>query len=381
MKYWAFIFLVLTQITGCGYKNAIKTEDSSISVPQPVEETTQPPANPDLDEFERLLDQQYIDPLTDYISNNRNDPSKLKYVKRLTLEKRKRCEEIRQLFQKKDKENRTLIRLEQGYRYSCPKVVNEFAEHVKATAEKAIDDIGDCQVLYTIGNYTEAIRACEPYAERGNAFAQYNLGTMHGVLRDYKKAIKWIRRSAHEGYSKAEHSLGQFYYNGTGVGQNYKEAMEWFRLAANHGSVEAQMVLAQMYGNGEGAPSDYQEGLKWLRLAADQNNSEALYRLGQLYFYGLGGVKQDYNEAFNWFRLAAEQDSDKAQIKLGEMYSRGEGVSSNPKQAFVWFSLAAMKSNNSASIERDSLAKDLSSEELRDANIQVRELSVKQNRK
>ena len=379
MKYGAFIFLVLIQMTGCGNKNAIKEEDSSVS--QPVEDTTQPPSNPDLDEFERLLSQKYIDPLTDYIANNRNDPSKLKYVQRLKLEKQKRCEEIRRFFLKKDKENRMLVRLEQGYRYSCPEIVKEFAEQVKTTAKKAIDDIGDCQVLYKIGNYKEAILACKPYAEQGNAFAQYNLGTMHGVLRDYKKAIKWIRRSAHKGYAKAEHSLGQFYYNGTGVSQNYKEAMEWFRLAANHGSVEAQMMLAQMYGNGEGSPSDYQEGLKWLRLAADQKNIEALYRLGQLYFHGLGGVNQDYHEAFRWFRLAAEQDSGKAQIKLGEMYSRGEGVSSNPKQAFVWFSLAAMKSNNLASIERDKLAKSLSSDQLREANIQVQELSVKQNRK
>jgi len=376
-----FGFFVMLQMTGCVNQTSVKEEGAPVTKPQPAIDTTRPPYTPDLDEFQRLLNQKYIDPLTDYIANNRNDQTKLKYVKRLEKEKQKRCEEIRQLFRAKDKENRMLVRLERGYGHSCPKVVKEFAEQVTAVAKKSIDGIGDCQVLYKIGNYKEAILACHPYAEKGNAFAQYNLGTMHSVLQDYKKANMWIRKSALQGYAKAEHSLGQFYYNGSGVQQDYKEAMEWFRLAATHGSVEAQMVLAQMYGNGEGAPSDYQEGLKWLRLAADQRNNEAQYRLGQLYFYGLGGVHQDYNKAFKWFRFAAEQDSTKAQIKLGEMYSRGEGVTSNQTQAFVWFSLAAMKSDNTASIERDNLAKNLNSEQLRNANVQIQEMSIKQNRK
>lgn len=139
MKYGAFIFLVLIQMVGCGNKNAIKEEDSSGS--QLVEETTHSPSTLDLNEFERLLSQKYIDPLTDYISNHRNEPPKLKYVQRLKLEKQKRCEKIRRLFQKKDRENRVLVRLERGYRYSCPIVVKEFAEQVKATAKKAIDDM------------------------------------------------------------------------------------------------------------------------------------------------------------------------------------------------------------------------------------------------
>ena len=48
------------------------------------------------------------------------------------------------------------------------------------------------------GDYATALRELRPLAEQGDASAQFLLGAMHdyrrGVLQDYSKAAKWLRR-------------------------------------------------------------------------------------------------------------------------------------------------------------------------------------------
>ncbi len=47
-------------------------------------------------------------------------------------------------------------------------------------------------------DYPAAFREFKPLAERGNAAAQSNLGSMYqngqGVRRDYRQAVKWYRQ-------------------------------------------------------------------------------------------------------------------------------------------------------------------------------------------
>ena len=46
-----------------------------------------------------------------------------------------------------------------------------------------------------------------------------------GVTRDYAEALKWIRRSAEQGFAAGEFILGQMYGNGTGVQRDLREAL------------------------------------------------------------------------------------------------------------------------------------------------------------
>ena len=74
---------------------------------------------------------------------------------------------------------------------------------------------------YEQGDYATALREWRPFAEQGDAEAQYNLGVMYangeGVPKDDAEALKWYRKAAEQGFAKAQLNLGVMYTNGEGV--------------------------------------------------------------------------------------------------------------------------------------------------------------------
>ena len=90
---------------------------------------------------------------------------------------------------------------------------------------------------------------------------------------DYATALKEWKPLAEKGDMYAQSNLGLMYYNGDGVPQDYREAVKWYRLAAEQGDAKAQYNLGLMYENGYGVPQDYKEAVKWYRLAAEQGNA------------------------------------------------------------------------------------------------------------
>jgi TPR repeat protein len=125
------------------------------------------------------------------------------------------------------------------------------------------------------GGFTE-VRAA---ADRGDATAQFNLGTMYtlgeGVAQDHAEAVRWYRLAAEQGNAEAQYNLGVMYAYGHGVPQNYAEAAKWYRLAAEQGNAEAQTNLGVMYANGEGVLLDDTLAHMWSNLAAARGNSLA----------------------------------------------------------------------------------------------------------
>ena len=97
---------------------------------------------------------------------------------------------------------------------------------------------------YERGDYPAALKEWRPLAEQGNAYAQFNLGFMHGngegVAQDDAEAVEWYRRAAEQGLVVAQHNLGLMYAKGEGVLQDYVQAHKWFNLAAIRGSDEAR---------------------------------------------------------------------------------------------------------------------------------------------
>jgi hypothetical protein len=86
------------------------------------------------------------------------------------------------------------------------------------------------------GDYETALREWRPLAKKGDAEAQYYLGSMYdrgiGVQQDYGEAAKWYRRAAERGDADAQNNLGAMYINGNGVPLDYVRAHMWFNLAA-----------------------------------------------------------------------------------------------------------------------------------------------------
>jgi TPR repeat protein len=110
--------------------------------------------------------------------------------------------------------------------------------------------------------------------------AQYYLGLGYfnknnNVEQDYTQRVYWYRKSAEQGYEKAQYNLGHCYYFGRGVTQDYKQAVFWYHKSADQGYEWAQYYLGICYANGEGVVRDLVMARKLWQQAAAQRMEEA----------------------------------------------------------------------------------------------------------
>jgi len=190
-----------------------------------------------------------------------------------------------------------------------------------------------------------------------DAYLQYCLGIdyLHGLEREPnpKKALKWLQKSANQGYAYAQLSLGSIYELGatyeeelgiTGITKDEQQAVYWYQKAADQGYADAQCNLAWMYKNGQGVAQDDEKAFDWFQKAAEQGFLNAQYGLGCMYENGWG-VGKDERKAFEWYQKAADQGDPRAQCNLGLMFQNGLGVEKDYKKAIYWFQKAAKEQN------------------------------------
>jgi len=96
---------------------------------------------------------------------------------------------------------------------------------------------------------------------------------------------------------------------------------------------------------------------------AEQGDAEAQSNLGFMYDNGKR-VPQNCKQAGHWYIKAAAQGDAKAQYNLGLMYLKDKGIPRDSSLAYVWFSLAAARENKNAIMLRDSVAKELTPQQL-----------------
>ncbi len=84
-------------------------------------------------------------------------------------------------------------------------------------------------------------------------------------------------------------------------------------------------------------------------------------------------VLQDYTEGISWYRKAAEQGHPFAQLQLGACYLNGLGVPQDYVRAHMWLNLAASQGNQDAAEARESLTKDMTREQVAEAQRLARE--------
>jgi len=163
----------------------------------------------------------------------------------------------------------------------------------------------------------------------------------------------------------------------------YPAAMRLAQPLADDGDARAQSIVGQIHYRGRGVPQSDTEAAKWFRRAGDQGDALAQFYLGVMYNEGRG-VPQDYAEAAKWYRLAAEQGDAQAQYNLGLSYARGEGVTPDPVAAHMWLNLAAAhfpasdnRGRMAATKNRDSVASEMTSDQLVEAQRRAREWKPK----
>jgi TPR repeat protein len=119
-------------------------------------------------------------------------------------------------------------------------------------------------------------------AELGNPAAQCLLadclddGTLDIV--DPEQSVAWYRRSAAQGFTRAEFYLGSMLAFGRGTSQDRIEAISWLRRAASKGDSAAQFRVGEMLFN----DGEIQEGTQHLALAAAQGHESAVELLSTL---------------------------------------------------------------------------------------------------
>ena len=120
------------------------------------------------------------------------------------------------------------------------------------TGHAVADSLSDAQRAYDEGNYAKAARLFKPLAAKGNAMAQFKLGTMYyggqGVVTNTKEAGKMYRLAAEQGHAAAQSNLATMYYTGTGIRRNLVLAHMWKDLAASQAEGERQKRYREQLG-------------------------------------------------------------------------------------------------------------------------------------
>ncbi len=76
-------------------------------------------------------------------------------------------------------------------------------------------------------------------AERGNASAQWELGSTYMKLGNWNEASQWLLKAAAQGVTDAQYQLAQNYEKGQGIRKDFIEAYAWFFVAAQRGHLMA----------------------------------------------------------------------------------------------------------------------------------------------
>jgi len=170
-----------------------------------------------------------------------------------------------------------------------------------------------------------------------------------GVPINEKEAFQWYMKAGKQGHGSAMNHLGWCYQKGIGVEPDQKEAAFWYRNSAYHGFSKGQYNLAWCYEMGNGLPMDYKMATFWYECGAERGHAASQYNVGFSYEEGgIWGVERDGKKAVYWYRLAAEQDDLNAQNSLGRCYMDGTGVEKDYKEGLKWFLSAAEQGHANA---------------------------------
>ena len=98
-----------------------------------------------------------------------------------------------------------------------------------------------------------------PLAQEGDAEAQNYLGIQYtlglGVMKDYKKAVKWYEQAAKAGMADAQRNYGDMFHYGKGVPQDYYQAFIWYFAASQQGHETAKRALENITSSNKLTPN------------------------------------------------------------------------------------------------------------------------------
>lgn len=123
-----------------------------------------------------------------------------------------------------------------------------------------------------------------------------------------KRTFELYKEAANENDPIAQYNMGIYYLNGLAVKEDTIKGLRFLEKSAIQGFPNAQYRLAFLYYvGGNTIKRDVSKGIEWLTLASDQGMPDAQYELSKIYYKGEGDeVAPDYKKAKDLCRKAAE---------------------------------------------------------------------------
>ena len=192
----------------------------------------------------------------------------------------------------------------------------------------------ECQDLQSIANddsfpleeRDEAAEQLEQFAEDGDVYAQYIIGTAYRdgglLIPDMVKAQKLLERAAEQDLDAAQYALGKLYLSDDADIHDSAKGIYWLKRSADNGNDYAAYRLGKEYLSGKNVSKDTSTAAEYLRQAADNGSAYAQYLLGKLTLMG-EGVPKDPDTAYEWFAAARDNGHTYAEFFMKRM-ERGE---------------------------------------------------------
>lgn len=135
------------------------------------------------------------------------------------------------------------------------------------------------------------------------------------VSGDYKSAIRELTPFAEQGNAEAQYLLGASYANASPPEQDYLKAERWLQAAAEQGHTDAMVDIAKLnlfYKN----ERDVKKAIPWYMKAADLGHPEAQFMIGTYYFSEDSGDEKNNVKAYMWWLLSASKGHPLAKLML-----------------------------------------------------------------
>jgi hypothetical protein len=205
-----------------------------------------------------------------------------------------------------------------------------------------------------------------------------------GAPQDDAEAVRWFRKAAEQGDGEAQFSLNLMHANGKGTQADDV-------AAAHQDDVEAQVAIGEMFETSDDARADDvaavsqddAEAIDRDHKPAERNDAGAQVAKGEAYDTGRAapgdfdnGVAAyqdgDYATALREWKPLAQLGHIEAQNNLGAMHFNGEGVLQDMVTAHMWLNIAGANGNNDARKNRDTIAKQMTLNQLAEAQLRAK---------
>lgn len=164
-------------------------------------------------------------------------------------------------------------------------------------------------------------------AEKGNAFAQFNLGNFYFMNKEPVKAAEFYRLAMLADHPNAGLMFGICCLQGIGIKKDLAAAQKAFEVDIAKGNADAMNFCAVMLCR----QGKFEEGIALLEKAADLNHAAALNNLGIL--YRNGNTPEERQKAFRYFNRSANLGYVPGRRNLVMAYITGCGTEVNYKTA------------------------------------------------